>query len=105
VRFTAPAGVVAGGVVAAIAMTVVFLVQEPATAEYLPPGRSVFLGAVLAVCLWVTVAPHRSAGTNRLAPIVGVATALACGAAGVVARLINTNPHLDPDLRDVLAPL
>jgi hypothetical protein len=72
----APTLVVAGGVTAAIAMTVVFLRREPAAAGYLPPAAAVFLAAVLAGCLWIAVAAPRSLGTNRLAPHLGAAAAV-----------------------------
>jgi uncharacterized membrane protein YeaQ/YmgE (transglycosylase-associated protein family) len=72
----APTLVVAGGVAAAITMTVVFLRREPAAAGYLPPAAAVFLAAVLAGCLWVAVAAPRWLGSDRLAPHLGAAAAV-----------------------------
>jgi hypothetical protein len=67
---------VAGGVAAAITMTVAFLLRDPATARYLPPARAVFLAAVLAGCLWIAVAVPRSLGGSRLAAHLGVGAAV-----------------------------
>jgi hypothetical protein len=77
-RLPAPAAtlLVAGGVAAAITMTVVFLRREPAAAGYLPPANAVFLAAVLAGCLWVALAAPRWLGRDRLAPHLGVAAAV-----------------------------
>jgi hypothetical protein len=67
---------VTGGVAAAITMTVIFLLRDPAAARYLPPANAVFLAAVLAGCLWIAVAAPRSLSSNRLAPHLGVAAAV-----------------------------
>jgi hypothetical protein len=72
----APTLLVTGGVAAAITMTVIFLLRDPAAARYLPPANAVFLAAVLAGCLWIAVAAPRSLSSNRLAPHLGVAAAV-----------------------------
>ena len=72
----APTLLVTGGVAAAITMTVIFLLRDPAAARYLPPANAVFLAAVLAGCLWIAVAAPRSLSGNRLAPHLGVAAAV-----------------------------
>jgi hypothetical protein len=72
----APTLLVTAAVAAAITMTVIFLLRDPAAARYLPPANAVFLAAVLAGCLWTAVAAPRSLGTNRLAPRLGVAAAV-----------------------------
>lgn len=72
----APTLLVTAAVAAAITMTVIFLLRDPAAARYLPPANAVFLAAVLAGCLWIAVAAPRSLGTNRLAPRLGVAAAV-----------------------------
>jgi hypothetical protein len=69
-----PALLVTAGVATAIAMTVVFLLRDPAAARFLPPSGALFLAAVLAACLWVAAASRQSRGTGRLAPHIGVAT-------------------------------
>jgi len=72
----APTVLVTGGVAASIAVTVIFLRQEPAAAQYLPPAAAVYLAAVLAGCLWVAVAAPRWLGTSRVAPHLGAAAAV-----------------------------
>jgi hypothetical protein len=71
-----PIVLVAGGVAASIAVTVVLLRRDPAAAEFLPPLAAVYLAAVLAGCLWVAVASPRWLGANRLAPHLGAAAAV-----------------------------
>jgi hypothetical protein len=72
----APTVLVAAGVAAAIAATVIFLRREPAAAQYLPPAAAVYLAVVLAGCLWVALASPRWLGTSRLAPHLGAAAAV-----------------------------
>jgi hypothetical protein len=72
----APTVLVAAGVAAAIAATVIFLRREPAAAHYLPPAAAVYLAVVLAGCLWVALASPRWLGTSRLAPHLGAAAAV-----------------------------
>ena len=72
----APTVLVAGGVAASIAATVIFLRREPAAAQHLPPPAAVYLAAVLAGCLWIAVAPPRWLGADRLAPHLGAAAAV-----------------------------
>jgi hypothetical protein len=72
----APTLLVAGGVTAAITLTVIFLRRDPTAANYLPPAGAVFLAAILAGCVWIAVATPRSLGTTRLAPHFGVGAAL-----------------------------
>ena len=72
----APTVLVTGGVAASIAVTVIFLLREPAAAEYLPPPAAVYLAAVLAGCLWIALAAPRWLGTSRLAPHLGAAAAV-----------------------------
>ena len=72
-----PAVLVAGGVAASIAATVIFLRREPTTVESLPPGWAVFLAVVLAGCLWAAVAARRALGTNRRAARLGAAAGVA----------------------------
>jgi hypothetical protein len=106
VRFPVPAAsvLVAGGVAAAIVMTVVFLLREPASAQYLPPGRSVFLAAILAGSLWIAVASPRWLGTSRRAPYLGAGAALVYVVLQVLARrLIGADPSEAVTL--LLAPM
>jgi hypothetical protein len=56
----APTLLVAGGVAAAITLTVIFLRRDPTAANYLPPAGAVFLAAILAGCVWIAVATPRS---------------------------------------------
>ena len=72
----APTVLVTGGVAASIAVTVIFLLREPAAAEYLPPAAAVYLAAVLAGCLWIALAAPRWLGISRLAPHLGAAAAV-----------------------------
>ena len=72
----APTVLVTGGVAASIAVTVIFLLREPAAAEYLPPAAAVYLAAVLAGCLWIALAVPRWLGTSRLAPHLAAAAAV-----------------------------
>ena len=81
-----------GGVAAAITMTVIFLLRDPAAARYLPPADGVFLAAVLAGCLWIAMAAQRSPGSNRLAPHLGVAAAFIL----VVGQLLLIRASHDP---------
>jgi hypothetical protein len=71
-----PALLVIGGVAAAVTMTMIFLLRDPAAARYLPPVDAVFLAAVLAGCLWIAVAAPRSPDGTQLAPHLGVAAAV-----------------------------
>jgi hypothetical protein len=71
-----PTVLVAGGVAASIAVTVIFLRREPTAAQYLPAPAAVYLAGVLAGCLWVAVAPPRWLGANRLAAHLGAAAAV-----------------------------
>ena len=61
----APTALVALGVAASIAATVVFLLREPAAARHLPPAAAVYLALALAGCLWFAIASRR--GTNLAA--------------------------------------
>ena len=64
----APTALVVVGVAASIAMTVVFLLREPAAARHLPPAAAGYLALVLAGCLALAVAFPRSLGTDRRGP-------------------------------------
>ena len=75
-----PTALVAGGVAASIAATVIFLRREPTAAQHLPPAAAVYLAAVLAGCLWVAVAPPRWLGASRLGPHLAAAAAVVFGA-------------------------
>ncbi|MFF9016852.1 hypothetical protein ACF09C_28265 [Streptomyces sp. NPDC014870] len=66
-----PTFLVVAGVVAAIAVTVVFLRREPGAADRLPPLAAIHLAAVLAGCLGFALAPPRRLGTERPAPHLG----------------------------------
>jgi hypothetical protein len=88
----APTLLVTGGVAAAITMTAIFLLRDPAAARYLPRADAVFLAAVLAGCLWIAVAAPRPLGTIRLAPHLGVAAAVIL----VVGQLLLTRASFDP---------
>lgn len=81
-----PAVTAAGlaGVVACIAVTGYLVVQYPTAAVHLRPGGAVFLAAILAGCLWLTLAPPRGLATSRLARRVAVGAALALGVGLVV---------------------
>jgi len=68
---------VTAAVAAAAGLTAWLLVQEPTAAEGLPSGRAAFLAVAFAACLWLAVAPPRSLGHGRLAPLVGVGGAIA----------------------------
>jgi hypothetical protein len=91
VRFPVPAPtvLVAGGVAAAIAMTVVFLHREPSAAEYLSPAQAVLLATVLAGGLWVAVMSPRSLGASRLAPHLGAGAALIYVVGQLLARRVT----------------
>ena len=91
----APTLLVAGGVAAAIATTVVFLHREPTAAQYLPAPAAVYLAAVLAGCLWVAAAPPRWLGADRLAPHLSAAAAVGFAAWSLLLhRLETTEPPL-----------
>ena len=92
----APTLLVTGGVAAAITMTVIFLLRDPAAARYLPPANAVFLAAVLAGCLWIAVAAPRSLGTNRLAPHLGVAAAVVFVVGQLVLIRASSDPRIEP---------
>jgi hypothetical protein len=64
----APTVLVVVGVAASIAMTVVFLLREPAAARHLPPAATGYLALVLAGCLALAVSFPRSLGTDRRGP-------------------------------------
>jgi hypothetical protein len=83
-------------------MTVIFLVQEPSAAQYLPPGQAVLLAAVLAGCLWVAAASGRWLGTSRLAPRIGAGAALVYVVGQLLARRAITDPRLDPDVLEAI---
>jgi hypothetical protein len=89
-----PTLLVTAGVAAAITMTVIFLLRDPAAAGYLPPANAVYLAAVLAGCLWIAVAAPRSLGGNRLAPHLGVAAAVIL----VVGQLLLIRASADPGI-------
>jgi hypothetical protein len=92
----APTLVVTGGVAAAITMSVIFLLRDPAAARYLPPANAVFLAAVLAGCLWIAVAAPRSLGTNRLAPRLGVAAAVILVVGQLLLGRASSDPRIEP---------
>jgi hypothetical protein len=90
-----PTLLLAGGVAAAIAVTVVFLRREPAAAEYLSPLAAVYLGAVMAGCLWLAVAPPQWLGTSRLAHHLGAGGAVVFAAWFLLGnRIDGTEPPL-----------
>jgi hypothetical protein len=91
-----PTLLVTGGVAAAITMTVIFLLRDPAAAGYLPPANAVFLAAVLAGCLWIAVAAPRSLGTNRLAPHLGVAAAVIMVVGQLLLIRASADPRIEP---------
>lgn len=70
-------------VAACIAATGYFLVQYPAAAAHLRPNTAVFLAAILAVCVWLTLAPPHGLANDRLARRIAIGTAIAL-AAGLV---------------------
>jgi hypothetical protein len=92
----APTLLVAGGVAAAITLTVIFLLRDPAAARYLPRANAVFLAAVLAGCLWIAVAAPRSLGTDRLAPHLGVAAGVVLVAGQLLLIRASSDPRLEP---------
>jgi hypothetical protein len=92
----APTLLVTGGVAAAITMTVIFLLHDPAAARYLPPANAVFLAAVLAGCLWIALAAPRSLGTNRLAPHLGVAAAVILVVGQLLLIRASSDPRITP---------
>ena len=92
----APTLLVTGGVAAAITLTVIFLLRDPAAARYLPPADAVFLAAVLAGCLWIAVAAPRSLGANRLAPHLGVAAAVILVAGQLLLIRASADPRIEP---------
>lgn len=67
---------VAGAVAASVAAITVFLHQNPAAAEGLPPARAAVLAAALAGCLWLAAAPPRWLASSRLAPHLGIGAAV-----------------------------
>jgi hypothetical protein len=72
----APAILVIGAVVAAIAMTAIFLHREPGSAVFLSPADAVHLAAIMAGSLWVAVLSPRALGASQLAPRLGAGAAL-----------------------------
>jgi len=71
---------VTAGVAASLAVTVTTVhldLREPASARIPSLGGGVLLATVLAICLWVAVAPPRWLVTERLPAHLGVAGALA----------------------------
>jgi hypothetical protein len=110
-RLPVPAAtvLVTGGVAAAIIMTVIFLLRDPAAARYLPPADAVFLAAVLAGCLWTAVAAPRWLGSNRLAPHLGVAAAVVLVVGQLLLmRAASSEPRMESqgqELVDLLAAL
>jgi hypothetical protein len=101
----APTLLVTGGVAAAITMTVIFLVRDPAAARYLPPANAAFLAAVLAGCLWIALAAPRSLGTNRLAPHLGVAAAVVFVVGQLLLIRASYGPPVEPAGRQLLEVL
>jgi hypothetical protein len=99
----APSLLVTGGVAAAITLTVIFLRRDPTAADYLPPLGAVFLGALLAGCLRIALAPPRSLGTKRLASHIGVGAALVYVV--VFLRLVRAvyNPRIEAGIGDPAA--
>jgi hypothetical protein len=111
-RLPTPAAtvVVTGGVAAAIAVTVVFLLRDSAEAEHLPPGAAsylaadeslppgaaLYLAAVLVGCLWIALAAPRWLGASRLAPRLGVAAAVVFTSWFLLA--IRTDEGAEPSL-------
>jgi hypothetical protein len=91
-----PTLLVTGGVAAAITMTVIFLLRDPAAAGYLPPANAVFLAAVLAGCLWIAVAAPRSLGTSRLAAHLGVAAAVISVVGQLLLIRASADPRIEP---------
>jgi hypothetical protein len=106
-RLPVPAAtvLVTGGVTAANAATVIFLLRQPTAAKSLSPAGAVFLTVVLAGCLWVAVASPPSLGTSRLAPHLGVAAAIAFVVGLLLLIRIVYDPHLDPAARQELGGL
>jgi hypothetical protein len=110
-RLPVPAAtvLVTGGVAAAIIMTVIFLLRDPAAARYLPPANAVFLAAVLAGCLWIAVASPRWLGSNRLVPHLGVAAAVVLVVGQLLLmRAASSEPRIESQgqqLVDLLAAL
>jgi hypothetical protein len=102
---TAPTLLVAGGVAAAITMTVIFLLRDPAAAGYLPRANAVFLAAVLAACLWVAVAAPRSLGSDRLAPHLGVAAAVILVVGELLLIRASADPRITPSGQELLQGL
>ena len=98
----APTLLVAGGVAAAIAMTVIFLLRDPAAARHLPPANAVFLAAVLAGCLWIAVAAPRSLGPSRRAPHLGVAAAAVLVVGQLLLIRASYDPRIEPAGRQLL---
>ncbi|HYZ03063.1 MAG TPA: hypothetical protein VFA92_16320 [Candidatus Binatia bacterium] len=91
----APTLLVTGGVAASITVTVIFLRREPAAAAYLPPAPAAYLAAVLGGCLWIALVAPRMLGTNRLAPHLGAAAAVAfAGWFLLIVRSDGTEPPL-----------
>lgn len=76
-----PIAIMAGGVVAAIVTTAMFLRRYPSAAEHLPPGMAVLLAVVLAGGLWLAVAPPRSLAGELLSPHLAVFAVLVASAA------------------------
>jgi len=91
----APSVLVALGVAASIAVTVIFLRSEPTTVEYLPPADAVFLAAVLAACLGAAVTAQRWLGTNRRAAHLGAGAGAAFAACFLLEIRIDTTDLTD----------
>ena len=91
----APTALVTGGVVAAVAMTVIVLRREPTETEYLPPAAAICLAAVLAGCLCVAAAAPWRLDGDRFAPRLGAAAGVVFTAWFLVAlRTDGTQPPL-----------
>jgi hypothetical protein len=101
----APTLVVTGGVAAAITLTVIFLLRDPAAARYLPAAKAAFLAAVLAGCLWIAVAARWSPGTNRLAPHLGVAAAVVLVVGQLLLTRASYDPRIEPEGRQLVEAL
>jgi hypothetical protein len=71
-----PALLGVGCAAACLISTATFLLRHPTAADHLTSPWAVYLAVVLTGCLWIAVAPPRPLVTGRLAPLIGVGTAL-----------------------------
>ena len=86
-----PALTLAGliGVAGCVAVTGYFLSRYPMGARHFPPAYAVFLAAMLAGCLWLTLSPPRALASDPVTIGLGLAVAMCLGAGLVVSSRLG----------------